>query len=219
MSLLPPDPIEGGEIPAGARFFEEIFRDHETGWFSGMEPSTLARRLHHFTRLLEIPPGSRLLDLGCGEGRDLLFFAGLGFDVIGADASPTAVARARAAVQAAGLEVQVFAADIAHFPWDGDYDLIFANNSVQFVGADAPRIIAEIRNRTKPGGFNAVGMFTREETDWRRETDAYYLESRELRFFYKDWTLLEYGESVAFSPRRAHYLSFANLIARRPSLD
>lgn len=210
------DPSLPGGIPSGARFFEETFRNHESGWFFGSEPSTLARRLHHFTRLLDIPSGLRLLDLGCGEGRDLIFFAGLGFKVEGADGSPTAVQRARAAIDAARLDVKVIVADIADYPWDGSYDLIVANNSVQFVGAGAPGILDEIRGRTKPGGFNAIGMFTKEETDWRREAETYCLESRELRFLYRDWTLLEYGESVAFSPRRAHYLSFANLIARRP---
>lgn len=211
------DPSAPNGIPAGARFFEDAFRNHDSGWFFGNEPSTLARRLHHFTRLLEIPAGLRLLDLGCGEGRDLIFFAHLGFRVEGADGSPTAVQRARAAIQEAGVDVKVIEADIADYPWDGNYDLIVANNSVQFVGPEAPRLLEIIRGRTKPGGFNAIGMFTKEETDWRRESETYCLESRELRFLYRDWTLLEYGESVVFSPRRAHYLSFANLIARRPA--
>ena len=58
------------EIPKGARFFEEIFGNREEGWFFGTEPSVLARRVHHFLRLLELPMRGRLLDLGCGEGRD-----------------------------------------------------------------------------------------------------------------------------------------------------
>ncbi len=70
-----------GAIPKGARFWEESFRDHEPGWFFGGEPSTLARRLLHFYRRMEIPTEGLLLDLGCGEGRDVSFFAGLGFDV------------------------------------------------------------------------------------------------------------------------------------------
>jgi hypothetical protein len=59
-------------------------------------------------------------------------------------------------------------------------------------------------------------MFTREEIDWRRDQDVYCLDHRELKHLYREWTLLEYGESIVYSPRRAQYVSFANLIARRP---
>ena len=47
--------------------------------------------------------------------------------------------------------------------------------------------------------------------------DVYCLDHRELKHIYREWTLLEYGESTVFSPRRAHYMSFANLVARRPA--
>jgi tellurite methyltransferase len=32
-----------------------------------------------------LPPGARVLDLGCREGRDSVFFAERGFDVTGVD--------------------------------------------------------------------------------------------------------------------------------------
>ncbi|MDB5035946.1 MAG: Methyltransferase type 11 [Chlorobi bacterium] len=43
-----------------------------------------------------IPPGSRLLDAGCGGGRNLVYFLRNGYDVSGIDASPAAVAAVRA---------------------------------------------------------------------------------------------------------------------------
>ena len=107
--------------------------------------------------------------------------------------------------------------DLAGLDWNGEYDVIFANNSVQFVGDEARRVLGEIRAHTRPGGWNVIGMFTREEIDWRREEDVYCLDQRELRHIYREWTLLEYGESTVYSPRRAQYVSFANLIARRPT--
>jgi tellurite methyltransferase len=207
---------EPGAVPKGARAWEESFRDHEVGWFFGGEPSTLARRLLHFFRMLEIPTAGRLLDLGCGEGRDVAFFASLGFDVEALDGSPTGVERTRRAISEGGLHARVSQGDLASFEWTGEYDIVFANNSVQFVGEQARRVLSEIRSHTRPGGWNAIGMFTREEIDWRREPDLYCLDHRELKHIYRDWTLLEYGESIVYSPRRAQYISFANLIARRP---
>jgi len=214
---LTEEPSDGSAVPKGARFWEESFRGHDAGWFFGGEPSTLARRLHHFFRLMEIPTQGRLLELGCGEGRDVAFFSSLGFDVEALDGSPTGVQRARLAAERAGLRAQISQGDLAAFVWSEDYDIVFANNSVQFVGEDARRVLSEIRSHTRPGGWNAIGMFTREEVDWRREQEVYCLDHRELKHIYRDWTLLEYAESIVYSPRRAQYVSFANLIARRPT--
>jgi tellurite methyltransferase len=201
----------------GARFWEESFASHPEGWFFGAEPSTLARRVIHFFRMLDLPTKGRLLDLGCGEGRDVVFFAGAGFEVEAVEGSPTGVSRSRGALARAGLEASVAQGDLATFAFDGMYDLIFANNSLQFVGERALERIHEIRAHTGPGGWNAVGMFTREESEGKREPDVYLLESRELKTLYGDWRLFEYGESIVFTPRRGTYRSFATLIASRPA--
>ncbi len=208
---------ESAGIPKGARPWEDSYREHEPGWFFGTEPSTLARRVIHYFRSMEIPIEGKLLDLGCGEGRDVLYFAGLGFEVEGIDGSPTAVARAEAAVARAkeGIVARIEHADLARLAWRGEYDVIFANNSIQFAGEEALRILEEVRSHTRPNGWNAIGMFTREELDRRREEDTYCLETRELKHLYRGWTILEYGESIAYMARRARYLSFANLIARK----
>lgn len=206
-------------IPEGARFWEESFRAHDAGWFFGGEPSTLARRFLHFFRLMGIPTTGSLLDLGCGEGRDVVLLSSLGFDVEAIDGAPTGVERAREALKRAGLSGSVRHGDLASYRWTRDYDVVLANHSVQFVGPEALRVLAEIRAHTKPGGWNIIGMFTREEFDWRRDDDVYCLDQRELKHIYRGWDIFEYSESIIWSPRRNGYLSFANLIARKPPVE
>jgi 2-polyprenyl-3-methyl-5-hydroxy-6-metoxy-1,4-benzoquinol methylase len=41
-----------------------------------------------------LPPGARVLDVGCGEGRDSVFFAERGFDVTGVDIARSGLAKA-----------------------------------------------------------------------------------------------------------------------------
>jgi len=45
---------------------------------------------------------ARLLELGCGTGRDLEFYLKLGFSVTGIDYSPTAIAKAKSRVRTIG---------------------------------------------------------------------------------------------------------------------
>jgi tellurite methyltransferase len=214
---VPREQISREQIPPGAREWEDSFREHEPGWFFGQEPSTLARRVAHFFRLMEVPTAGRLLDLGCGEGRDAVFFSTLGFEVEAMDGAPTGIERAQEWLARSGHAARVSWADIGSLDWEGDYDVIVANNSLQFAGSEALRVLEEIRAHTRPDGWNAIGMFTKEEFDWRREPHLYCLEPRELKHRYHDWTVLEYGESIVYSPRRARYISLANLIARRPA--
>lgn len=53
--------------------------------------------------LLELRPGHRILDVGCGPGRHALALARRGFEVVGVDISGTFVGLARQAAEAEGL--------------------------------------------------------------------------------------------------------------------
>ncbi|MFW5702786.1 MAG: SAM-dependent methyltransferase [Candidatus Dojkabacteria bacterium] len=51
---------------------------------------------------------SKILDLGCGAGADMLFLAEKGFEVVGVDFSPSAAANAEDLLQSKGLEGKVY---------------------------------------------------------------------------------------------------------------
>jgi SAM-dependent methyltransferase len=55
----------------------------------------------------QVPPGGRLLDLGCGPGLDAAHFADLGYQVVATDWSPQMVLRAGQRVGARGLRARV----------------------------------------------------------------------------------------------------------------
>src|SRR5580700_1372757 len=53
--------------------------------------------IYLFDQLLRgrIAPGTRILDAGCGTGRNLIYFLSEGYDVFGVDRDPDAVGQTR----------------------------------------------------------------------------------------------------------------------------
>src|SRR5581483_5326158 len=58
--------------------------------------------IYLFDQLLKgrIRPGMRILDAGCGSGRNIVYFLREGYEVFGVDADPRAVAEVRRLVSA-----------------------------------------------------------------------------------------------------------------------
>ena len=96
-------------------------------------------------RLLEFiqeVPGKKVLDLGCGPGRDLVHFVEKGFVVTGIDLSNAFVALAKQKVP----QATVVEGDILDLPFDGDsFDGVWASASlVHFKKEDCFRALQEI---------------------------------------------------------------------------
>ena len=104
--------------------------------------------------LTDLEPG-RALDLGCGEGGDAIWLAGRGWTVTGIDIAPTAIARARAAADAAGLgedRIRFLAADLAAVAHDELFDLVTASFFHSTVELPRTDILRRAAGRVAPGG-------------------------------------------------------------------
>lgn len=95
-----------------------------------------------------LPPGGRVLDAGCGSGRDALAFRELGFDVTAFDGSAAMAAKASAHTGLAVLHL-----DFAQVAWREAFDGIWANASLLHVPRrDLPDIMRRLRSALVPGG-------------------------------------------------------------------
>jgi ubiquinone/menaquinone biosynthesis C-methylase UbiE len=126
----------------------------------------------HRDRFLALlsPPPTRLLDVGCGEGRLPRDLKSAGYEVVGIDGSSTLVQHALAADPGGDYRV----ADAAALPFeDGTFPLVTAFMSLHDID-DAAGALAEMARVLQPGGslcmamvhpINSAGAFEDDEAD------------------------------------------------------
>lgn len=103
-------------------------------------PEFYNRMIHSCQRLaldpwLEVSPGMRVLDVGCGVGRWSALLARRGARVTGVDLSPTMIdeAQRRAAAQGVGDRCRFLVQDLAHLDTGEAFDLVLGVTVLQHI--------------------------------------------------------------------------------------
>lgn len=114
-------------------------------------------------RALQLPPGSRGLDAGCGIGNHTLWLAEAvspAGHVTGVDISPDCLARAEEVASKTELAEQVLFqyGDLNHLPFDaGAFDWAWNADTLWPVAGKDPRpLVNELARVVKPGGIVAI---------------------------------------------------------------
>ena len=142
--------------------FREGTRDHD-----------VSQNIDALLRHIEGTSPFKILDLGCGPGRDLKAFAALGHVPIGLDGANSFVEMAR---RETGCEVwhqDFLELDLPTAMFDG----VFANASLQHVpSAQLARVLGELQATLKPQGvlFSSIPRGANEEGWNRGRYSAYH---------------------------------------------
>jgi SAM-dependent methyltransferase len=110
-----------------------------------------------------LPPGGRLLDLGCGTGLDAVEFARRGFQVVATDWSAQMLGRTSARAVAQGLQSRVTALHLGIQQLDlldEDFDAIYSNFGPLNCAPDLSVVAAQCARLLRPGGrlvFSVIG--------------------------------------------------------------
>jgi 2-polyprenyl-3-methyl-5-hydroxy-6-metoxy-1,4-benzoquinol methylase len=160
-----------------------------------------------------LPVEGRVLDAGCGSGRDAKAFASMGFDVFAFDASAEMVKKARAHT---GLEVLQMSFD--DVDWHSEFDGVWASASLLHVPkARMVEVCRRLREALVPGGvlyFSFKHGSGERSVSGRTFTDMDETAVRELVNMVNELSLVELWVTADVRPGRCAN-AWLNCLARR----
>ncbi len=144
-----------------AAFWDDRYAEDE--YLFGTAPNAfLAREVHR------LPPGSKVLAVADGEGRNSVFLAQHGHRVVATDISERALDKARALAERRAVEVEYRRANLAEWQWPVEaYDAV-VGIFIQFAGPGLRDDIFDgIHRSLKRGGLLLLEGYREEQLAYR----------------------------------------------------
>ena len=141
-----------------------------------------------------------VLDVGCGSGRNPLYFALSGHDVIGMDKNEEAIQNIRhiaAQEQLSNIKAHVLDLNQPIAIKDKSFDFIYSTVALQFLNPPSIKpLLTKLQSLTATGGMHFLVFPIKAEPYNYPESFTYLAETNELYHFYQDrgWSILEYKE-------------------------
>jgi SAM-dependent methyltransferase len=139
---------------------------------------------------LPLGPGSRVLDLGCGEGRHAVAAARDAGEVVGVDLDPDRLRAAREDYDtyAEGTPGSFLRGDALSLPFADDaFDVVVCSEVLEHI-PDYEAALGELRRVCRPGGTLAVSVPREgpERVCWRLSEAYHQVEGGHVRIFDRD---------------------------------
>ena len=135
---------------ADAAGFAPVLHPGAPPWFNRLIDGLQFRAVRRALGLANIPPGARVLDVGCGTGRWIRRYQELGFLATGIDATPAMLRLAREL----GTSAPLIAGEAHRLPFrDGTFDSVSDITVIQHIPVSLqPLAVTEMMRVIRPGG-------------------------------------------------------------------
>jgi cyclopropane fatty-acyl-phospholipid synthase-like methyltransferase len=133
------------------------------GYHFGTEPNAFLK-----SKAQLLKPGQKALSIADGEGRNGVFLASLGLDVLAIDFSPSALKKAQALAKDRGVALRTELADLETWTWPvGSYDVIVGIFFQFLVPASRTHVFDNIKRALKPGGLALIEGYGLKQIEYK----------------------------------------------------
>lgn len=178
--------------------YEKKYATQEYYW--GLRPNRLC---YEVMKLMPPIRPYKVLDIGCGEGKDAVFFAKNGYMVSAFDASEKGLEKAKDLARIHNVEIHFFQADVNEYELNEEYDIIFSSGVFHYLTQNRrEQFIQNLKDHTTTNGIHALNVFVQkpfidtapdsEEAEYKNA--PWY--SGELMRYYHDWKFQNYEEMI-----------------------
>ena len=197
--------------------YEKCYEGDEYYW--GLEPAAFLDELVEITS--RKPSELKVLDIGCGEGKDAVYMAELGCDVTAFDITESGIRKTKLLAAKKGVEINAFVADINDFTIDDKFDVVYSTGTIQYLFDDCIEPFFEkIKAMVNIGGYIYLNVFVDKPflelpPDWDKEEKMW--KTGDLFKHFADWEICKMDE-VIFEDNSAgikHYHCMDTVIAKR----
>ena len=169
-----------------------------------------------------LKPGQKALSIADGEGRNGVFLAEQGLDVLAMDFSPTALAKSQALARQRGVTIRTEQADLDTWRWPaGAFDVVAA---IFFQFCAPPlraRVFNNIKRALKPGGLLLMEGYTPKQREYKTggPSEVENLYTRKLlEDSFSDFTsveIREYDSEIHEGPGHGGMSALIDLVGRK----
>lgn len=191
----------------------------DSQYIFGIEPNVFL-----VSQQQRLKPGQRALAVADGEGRNGVWLAEQGLDVVSVDFSAPAVEKAKKLAAERGVAVACKVADVMEWSWPANAFDIVAAIFIQFASPEQrPLLFQRIKDALKPGGYLILQGYTPRQLEYKTGgppcAENMYTEAL-LRESFADMEILHLREHEAFiTEGTKHYGQSAliDMVARKKS--
>ncbi|MCR5501718.1 MAG: methyltransferase domain-containing protein [Lachnospiraceae bacterium] len=196
--------------------YEKWYEGDDYYW--GTEPGSFLDELADLN-----PPsaGKKVLDIGCGEGKDAVYMAQKGYEVSAFDLTENGIRKTIALAETRNVRINAYVDDINSFDISEQYDIIYSTGTVQYLfDENKADFFRKLEKITRPDGVVFINVFVEKPflelpPDWDKEEKMW--KPGELFTYFADWKF-ERIDEVIFEDQSGgvpHYHCMDTIICRK----
>ena len=178
--------------------YDKCYNTEEYYW--GLMPNRIC---YDIMKILPPVKPYRVLDIGCGEGKDAVFFAKCGYAVTAFDIAEQGIEKAKKLAQYNKVDVNFFKADLFDYRPDSEYDIVFSSGVLHFIRqTERKELFDSLKAHTADSGINALNVFVKKPfiepapDQTKEEEKGQPWHSGELFGYYHDWIFHTCSEEI-----------------------